>query len=79
VKYCTFLVLLAMALPCRASAYDTALRTAMQAAVKQSEVDKMVEEYVKRKVPEPLIVFVSNWSVVGKVVVEKKLEVKWTF
>lgn len=76
-KYAALVILLLSALSCRASAYDEAVKRAAQAAVIQWGIDKNVTRLIERNVPREFIEYADDWAVVGKLLVDRRLEYTW--
>lgn len=76
-KIAALVITLLTALSCRASAYDEAVKRAAQAAVIQWGIDKNVTRLIERNVPEELIEYADDWALVGKLLVDKRLEYTW--
>lgn len=76
-KYAALVILLLSALSCRASAYDDAIKTAAKAAVIQWGIDKKLNTYLENNLPKELKEIAKEWAVVGKLVVDRRLEYTW--
>lgn len=71
--------ILLLAAPAQAGAMEEGIKKATEAFIIQYGIDKHVENYIKDKVPKEYLEFAQQWSLIGKIIVEQKVEYKWTF
>jgi hypothetical protein len=76
-KCVAVVMILLVALTSRASAYDEAAKRAAQAAVIQWGIDKNLTRFIERNIPKEFIEYADDWAVVGKLLIDKRLEYKW--
>lgn len=62
-----------------AEPYDEATKKLGEALVVYTGLDKDVDRFIKRTLPPEAVKFAEQWGTVGKLVTEKRLELKWTW
>lgn len=64
---------------CNADPYDEAAKKTAEAVYAKLDGQKYVEQFADKHLPKQLREFVEQWGFYGKLLIEKRVEVKWTF
>ena len=73
------ILIILISLPCLASAEEAAVKAAVEAGMKQSGMDVKLEEYLRKKVPEFVVVFFQKIGPISDIAANQKVTLEWKF
>jgi len=63
----------------KAGSYEEAAKKLSEAIVKETEVDRMTEEWLRKQVNPKIQAWLGYFAPAGQVLVERQVIIKWNF